>query len=94
MSAQELLITLQKIQADNIGVIDCHIETRKDMQTTQIIFNACDYGFDVNGKIDKRNRSKLYVHRFKWIDSNIDPNYKNELKVINDEIKLLIDKYE
>lgn len=90
MSAQELLITLQKIQADNIGVIDCHIETRKDMQTTQIIFSACDYGFDINMKIDKRNRSKLYVHRFKWID----PDYKAELKVINDEIKLLKDKYE
>ena len=90
MNAQEVLKKLQKIQADNIGIIDCDIQTRKDMQMTQIVFNACDYGFDINGKVDKRNRSKLYVHRFKWID----PNYTNELNLINSEINFLKDKYE
>lgn len=89
MTKEEVLEKLQKIQADNIGIIDCHIETRKDMDCTQIIFNACNYGFDDNGKIDKRNRSKLYVHRFEWFE----PNYESEFKLIDEEIKLLEDKY-
>jgi hypothetical protein len=55
----------------------------------QIVFNACNYGFDDNGKIDKRNRSKLYVHRFAWKE----PNYDSEFKLIDEEIKLLKDKY-
>lgn len=89
MSAQEVLKKLQQIQADNIGVIDCEIQTRKDMQALQIVFHACDYGFDEEGKINKKNRSKLYVHRFKWAD----PNYKSELELIDSEIKYLQNNY-
>jgi len=89
MTPNEVLKKLQKIQADNIGIIDCHIETRKDMECTQIIFNMCNYGFNTEGKIDKKNRSKLFVHRFKWID----PNYTEELKVITEEIKMLQKNY-
>ena len=89
MSAQEVLKKLEEIQADNIGIIDCHIETRKDMNCTQIVFNACNYGFDNEGKINKKNRSKLYVHRFKWTD----PDYTEELKAITQEIKDLDKRY-
>jgi len=89
MTKEEVLEKLQKIQADNIGIIDCDIQTRKDMNSMQIVFNACNYGFDKDGKIDKKNRSKLYVHRFEWKE----PNYECEFKLIDAEIKLLKDKY-
>jgi hypothetical protein len=89
MSAQEVLKKLQEIQANNIGIIDCHIETRKDVECTQIVFNMCNYGFDDKRQIDKKNKSKLFVHRFKWTD----PNYTEELKVITEEIKMLEKNY-
>ena len=89
MTKKEVLEKLQKIQAENIGIIDCDIQTRKDMNCMQIVFNACNYGFDKDGKIDKRNRSKLYVHRFEWKE----PNYESEFKLIDAEIKLLKDQY-
>ena len=88
MTPNEVLKKLQEIQANNIGIIDCHIETRKDMECTQIVFNMCNYGFDDEHKIDKKNRSKLYVHRFKWNE----PKVENELKTIENEIKML-EKY-
>ena len=88
MDKQEVLKKLQEIQVNNIGLVDCHIETRKDMDCTQIIFNMCNYGFDDEGKIDKKNRSKLYVHRFKWSE----PKVENEFKKIEEELKLL-EKY-
>ena len=37
----------------------------------------------------KKNKSKLFVHRFKWTDSN----YTEELKVITEEIKMLEKNY-
>ena len=89
MSVQEVLKKLQEIQVNNIGIIDCHIETRKDMKCTQIIFNMCNYGFDDKRQIDKKNKSKLFVHRFKWTD----PNCTEELKVITEEIKMLEKNY-
>ena len=89
MTPNEVLKKLQEIQANNIGVIDCHIETRKDMECTQIVFNMCNYRFDGEGKIDKKNRSKLFVHRFKWNE----PKVENELKTIEEEIKLLEKNY-
>ncbi len=89
MTKEEVLKKLQKIQAENIGIIDCEIQTRKDMNAMQIIFSACNYGFDKEGSIDLKNRSKLYVHRFEWKE----PNYDNEFKTINEEIKMLKDKY-
>ena len=85
----ETLKRLQAIQLDNIGIIDCHIETRKDMKKTQIFFSMCNYGFDDNNKIDRQNRSKLYVHKFEWKEDNID----KELASIDDEINLLKKKY-
>ena len=90
MTPQDILKKLQEIQFRNLGMIDCEIQTRKDMNCTQIVFNLCDYGFDNEGKINPKNKSKLYVHRFKWTESN----YDNELNLINDEIKFLIDRYE
>lgn len=90
MTINEVLKKLQEIQANNIGVIDCHIETRKDQNCTQIIFNACNYGFDTEGKIDRKNKSKLYVHRFKWTE----PKVENELKTIEEEIKFLRKNYD
>lgn len=89
MTQYEILKKLQEIQANNIGVIDCNIETRKDHQCTQIIFKVCDYLFDKNGKIDDKNKSKLYIHRFKWTN----PDYTYELKLIDDEIEMLKDIY-
>ena len=89
MTKEEVLEKLQKIQAENIGIIDCDIQTRKDMNCMQIVFNACNYGFDKDNKIDKKNRSKLYVHRFEWKE----PNYESEFKLIDAEIKLLKDQY-
>ena len=89
MTPSEVLKKLQEIQANNIGIIDCHIETRKDQNCTQIIFNTCNYGFDDEGKIDKSNRSKLFVHRFKWNE----PKVENELKTIEEEIKMLEKNY-
>lgn len=93
MDKKEILQILQEYQLKYIDKIDIEIQTRKDQKGMQIIFEACNYKLNEDGKIDRKNRSKLYVHRFKWIDSNIDSNYKTELKVINDEIKLLKDKY-
>lgn len=89
MTPNEVLKKLQEIQANNIGIIDCHIETRKDMECTQIVFNMCNYGFDDERKIDKKNKSKLFVHRFKWSE----PKVENELKTIENEIKLLEKNY-
>ena len=89
MTPNEVLKKLQEIQANNIGVIDCHIETRKDMGCTQIVFNMCNYGFDDELKIDKKNKSKLYVHRFEWYE----PKVEKELKTIEEEIKLLEKNY-
>lgn len=89
MTKEEVLEKLQKIQVDNIGIIDCDIQTRKDMDSMQIIFSSCNYGFDKNGKIDRKNRSKLYVHKFEWKEKN----YENEFITINEEIKLLKDRY-
>ena len=90
MTPNEVLKKLQEIQANNIGIIDCHIETRKDQNCTQIIFNMCNYGFDDEGQIDKKNRSKLFVHRFKWWN---EPKVENELKTIEEEIKMLEKNY-
>ena len=89
MTPNEVLKKLQEIQANNIGIIDCHIETRKDMECTQIVFNMCNYGFDDELKIDKKNKSKLYVHRFEWYE----PKVEKELKTIEEEIKLLEKNY-
>ena len=49
----------------------------------------CNYGFDDKRQIDKKNKSKLFVHRFKWTD----PNYTEELKIITEEIKMLEKNY-
>ena len=89
MTKEEVLKKLQKIQADNIGIIDCDIQTRKDMDSMQIVFSACNYGFNNDGKIDRKNRSKLYVHKFEWKEFN----YDNEFMLIDTEIKLLKDRY-
>ena len=89
MTKEEVLKKLQKIQADNIGIIDCDIQTRKDMDSMQIMFSACNYGFDKDRKIDRKNRSKLYIHKFEWKESN----YDNEFMLIDTEIKLLKDRY-
>jgi hypothetical protein len=85
MDKFEVLKKLQQIQTDNIGVIDCSIESRKDKQSTQFWFRACNYGQLENNQVDPENRSKLYTHRFKWVE----PNCENEFDKIEKEINKL-----
>ena len=82
MDKFEVLRKLQQIQVDNIGVIDCSIEVRKDQWCTRIIFKACNYKQLTNFKVDPENRSKLYIHVFKWEE----PNCENEFDKIEKEI--------
>ena len=89
MDKFEVLRKLQQIQADNIGVIDCSIEVRKDQCCTRIIFKACNYKQLIDLKVDPENKSKLYIHIFKWKELNCE----NEFDKIEKEIKKLKDKY-
>ena len=89
MDKYEVLRKLHEIQINELGIIDCSIEVRKDHCCTRIIFTACNYKQLIDSKVDPKNRSKLYIHIFKWEE----PDCENEFNKIHNEIKKLKDKY-
>lgn len=89
MDKYEVLKKLHEIQANNIGIIDCSIEVRKDHRCTGIIFRACNYGQLADLTVNPENKSKLYIHTFKWVE----PDCEKEFNKIHDEIKMLTEKY-
>jgi len=90
MDKKEILQILQEYQLKYINKIDIEIQTRKDKKGIQIIFEACNYRLNEDGKIDIKNRSKLYVHRFYY---NKPEKFKYELQAIESELKLLDEMY-
>ena len=89
MDRYEVLRKLHEIQANELGVIDCSIEVRKDHCCTMIIFKACNYGQLPDSTVDPNNKSKLYIHTFKWEEPDCEKEFNN----IHDEIKMLTKKY-
>ena len=62
MTFTQILKELHKLQIKYLNNVDIQITiaTRKDMQTTNVIIDYCNYsqGFE--------QKSKLFVHNFSW----------------------------
>jgi len=88
MTFIETLKELHKLQIKYLNNVDIKIEvtTRKDMQTSIIIIDYCNY----SGGYEKK--SKLFVHKFSW-KLGEENNNDELLKIVKKELKELAKSY-